>query len=255
MHETPKDIVHFLKTLTPREPIKWPEEDTLWNASTLHWCQRLQILRAKGVQLRLDPNLQRKFSLRKAIHEAVQEWITQNITPVAVEKFFIDRENRISGRCDVLLPMTNPPYVIEIKTFRSRHVINGYLSGKYQPYWLRQMGFYYQQAAKEYGAQLRPVTLLIDVEEGTPEVLPHDPNELPDYKPLCDELNACWDADMLPPMKEDCGDCPLKSVCTEPIYSISEFYDYINRLRIENPDQWEMLIVKEEEQVCLDEES
>lgn len=218
-----------LLNLTPREEMRWPV--SLWRASGLNNCKRLQLLEAKGIKFGLTPDIDRKYAMRSAIHEEMQKWLVkefavvktqpqtndqaQCINPthppaeVRLEHEYIDNEYRVSGHPDAIILTTEPKMVVEIKTAASGP-FKGYIYGKAKPYWGLQTDFYLKQAQEEFGSA-EIVTLLVNVESAELAVIDI---EMQDYKEVCLDLNFYWDTGDLPPIEEDrCRDCPIAAAC------------------------------------------
>jgi hypothetical protein len=186
-----------LLNLTPREEMRWPV--SLWRASGLNNCKRLQLLEAKGIKFGLTPDIDRKYAMRSAIHEEMQKWLVKEFAEVKVEPKdpnpdvrleheYIDNEYRISGHPDAIILTTEPKMVVEIKTAASGP-FKGYIYGRAKPYWGLQTDFYLKQAQEEFGSA-EIVTLLVNVESAELAVIDI---EMQDYKEVCLDLNFYWD--------------------------------------------------------------
>lgn len=215
-----------LNALTPKPQIL--ETISLWRASMLGSCYRLQVLAAYGIRIGpADASEARKLAMRSAIHREVQSWLASKYTPIIIEKAYIDEDRRISGHVDAVLLGTKPQKIVEIKGLNP-YYYKKIVNGTAKPYWGAQLDFYHkvinQQDPNVHDAI--PVSLIVDVLDGN---ITEMDVELVDYVNIVDVLNACWDADILPPYDLDqCKrECPLQSICTEPVDTISEWVELV----------------------------
>mgnify|MGYP001606333150 CR=1 FL=1 len=207
-----------LKHLTPTYHPK--EQKSLWSASRLGRCMRVQLLAAKGLQLPLDSATQRHYSMAAGAHDRVQEWITQNFTPTSTEFYVNDDGLRCSGHIDCIIYTPEAEYLIEVKTTK-------FYKPTDTPYWQRQISFYIDTLRKIHaGKEIIPIVLLA---EWTGKLFPTEPNCTDEYQEVINMLNMYWDADLVPPWQEepDCGKCRIKHLCTEPCQALTEFHDLV----------------------------
>ncbi len=207
-----------LTHLTPKYIPK--EQKSLWSASRLGKCQRIQLLAAKGFQMPLDAATQRQYAMATGAHNQVQKWIEDNFTPTSSEYYVKDEDLRCSGHIDVIIYDGDTEYLIEVKTTK-------FYKPTDTPYWQRQISFYNDTLCKLHkGKKIVPIVLIA---EWGGKLHPTEPCITNDYQDTINQLNMYWDMDMLPAWSEEsgCKDCRIKHLCTEPLSTVTEFHDMV----------------------------
>ena len=229
-------VTDDLRTIAPvQEYRERSHPDALFRASMLGYCPRKQLLAAKGINLRLTDNLSRKYAMHGGSHDRVQEWIEKTLGDkygqVLTEHKIFDPETRCGGHIDAVVVDANTAHVIEIKTYA--FLPKGYDFDN--AYWVNQISFYYHAVMDlEDWPLVQPIVLIVTL-DGYVRVV--EPNITDEHKGILSLLNMQWDLDLLPSYTDchnkDCAKCPLQSVCTEPIESIAEFAEEVQRRAIQ----------------------
>lgn len=213
-------LLDKLKYLLPEYVPK--EQKSLWSASRLGKCQRIQLLAAKGLSLPLDSATQRKYSMATGAHNKVQDWVRQNFTPTSTEYYVNDDDLRCSGHIDCIIYVDDTEYLIEVKTTQFHKTTD-------RPYWQRQISFYTDTLKKLHeGNTVVPIMLMAQWDG---RLFPAQPNVSDEYIDVINQLNMYWDMDMVPPWQSEpgCKDCRIKHLCTEPCQTLTEFHDLVQR--------------------------
>ena len=78
---------------------------SIWRASSLGKCKRIQILEALGFREINDPQRKLVMKMGSAIHEIVQEMLSQSFPAAKFEIPLNNDEINIGGTVDVIIPI------------------------------------------------------------------------------------------------------------------------------------------------------